>query len=521
MYKVLLVDDEPLIRKGLLKIINWKSLDCEVVHSVSNGLDALKVISDEHIDIVISDIKMPGMNGIDLSKYIYENKPTTKIILLTGYSDFTYAQSAVQYNVVDFILKPTSTEKIETAVNKSKMSIVKNLNSESKIKILEEKMCSTNQKLQVTILNDIINRIIDTSYIPNKLSEIDISLNNYYVLVSEIKHGTSSANSIEDILDILPLIFNNSTSYNILINGNKLCTIVNSTSFNNSKSEIVDLCNEAVTMLKNFKCCNIFFGVSSLKNNAINLPNAFEEALKALSFTFYDFEEENIFLSNTYISKEIDSTTINNYVNNIINHLNNIEFSQLMNEITTMFKTFKANRYNIEHIKHICILICSKCSDLLLNDSISFIDLIENPNIFSDILNCTSIITLNEMIKTSIDITFFALNNKPNEKNSIVDNAKSYILKNYSNTNLTLCEIATHVHVSNAYLSRLFKEKTGETISELIIKTRINKAKDLLRNSQMKIYEIAYAIGIDDPAYFSQLFKKTTGSSPKEYKYNH
>ncbi|MGL5151642.1 MAG: response regulator transcription factor [Clostridium sp.] len=516
MYNVLLVDDEPLIRKGLLKIINWKALGCQVISDVSSGLEACDVLSREHIDIVISDIKMPEMTGIELSKYIYENKPNTKIILLTGYSDFTYAQAALKYNVIDFILKPTNTENIASAINKAKLSLIKAQNNESKIKVLEEKMLSSNEKLKSTILNDIIHGIYEKNTISQKLKEIDICLNNYYVLVSKIKDTSCN---IEDIIDIFPLIFSNVTNYNIILNNNTIATIVDSKNFTNTS--IIDLCNESITMLKNFKSCDIFFGISNLYCDDSLLPNGFIEANSALDFTFYDCVGEKIFVFGNCSAMEIDCSTTNNYVNNIINHLNNIEFNHLMNEINIMFKIFRDNKYSIDHIKHICILICSKCSDLLLNDSMSFIDLIENPNIFSDILSCSSIGKLHSILSNCIDITFYSLNNKPNEKNSIVDNARGYISKNYNDTSLTLNEIANHVHVSNAYLSRLFKEKTGETISELIIKIRINKAKDLLRNTQMKIYEIAYEIGIDDPAYFSQLFKKRTGLSPKEYKYKH
>lgn len=263
MYNILLVDDEPLIRKGLLKIIDWESLDCKIIHAACNGNEALNILNTQKIDIIISDIKMPGMSGIDLAQYVYENFKTTKVILLTGYSDFQFAQSAIKYNVVDFILKPTSTEKIISSVIKAKESLLKNIDQDSKIRNLEERMMHSTQKLQVNTLNEIINNIISADKIEDKLQEVNIELKDYYLLVSEIKHCDEEllsdiiCTNINTIIDIFPLIFNDTSIYNILQKDNKLCTLISFSDIQKEEHSIVNLCSESVAMLKNFRCCNV------------------------------------------------------------------------------------------------------------------------------------------------------------------------------------------------------------------------------------------------------------------------
>lgn len=515
MYKVILADDEPIIIEGLLKIIDWKELDCTVVETVNTALDVIKILSREQIDIIITDIKMPGMNGIELSKYVYENFPNTKIILLTGFSKFSYAQAAIQYNVVEFILKPTNIDKIVSAIEKAKALNKQVENNISKIKDLEEKINCNVKNLQCQTLEDIINGIIKKELIEEKIKEVKINLDNYYILVCKLKEG----NNIQSFLDIFDLVFANKTTYKIIVNKNILSYVINDSDFKEDNEEIFKLANKIITILKNFKSCNMYIGISNLQTNCKNLRVSYKQAFKALTFSFYELEGENIFLYENSKFIEIEQEILNKYILDLTNYLILLDTEKAINEINNMFETFKNNKYNIEYIKNICILIYTKCSDLLFKDNISFVELIENPNLFIDILSCDSIKNLNKMILNCVEITLYTLNNKTTEKNSIVSNARSYIEKNYKNSKLTLNHIAKHVHVSNAYLSRLFKEKTGETISELITKIRINKAKELLRNSDFKIYEIAYEIGIDDPAYFSQLFKKITGLSPKEYKY--
>ena len=115
-YKVLIVDDEAPIRKALSQTINWPLLDCEIYDTASNGKDAIKKLEQEQIDLVITDVKMPLIDGIELSRYIYEQHLHTRVIILSGYAEFTYAQSAIQYQVSKYLLKPVSKDQLIEAV---------------------------------------------------------------------------------------------------------------------------------------------------------------------------------------------------------------------------------------------------------------------------------------------------------------------------------------------------------------------------------------------------------------------
>lgn len=179
----MIVDDEPIIRKGIASFIQWDSLDCEVTQDATNGLEAIELIKANPPDIIISDIKMPGMDGIGVSKFIYEHFPHIKIILLTGYSDFEYAQSAIRYSVVDFVLKPSSDDKIISAIMMAIEKINEERLSAEQIQSMEERFSKNLSLLQEKFLYDYINGLNQYQVPIHKARyDLKIHLNTYHVL---------------------------------------------------------------------------------------------------------------------------------------------------------------------------------------------------------------------------------------------------------------------------------------------------------------------------------------------------
>lgn len=120
MYNVMIVDDEPVIKKGLQCFIDWSLLHCEVSCEASNGMEAVELLGYYEIDIIVTDVRMPGMDGLALSDYVHRNFPQIKVIILTAFADFSYAQTAIQYEVVDFVIKTNPTEQIPGPLKKQR-----------------------------------------------------------------------------------------------------------------------------------------------------------------------------------------------------------------------------------------------------------------------------------------------------------------------------------------------------------------------------------------------------------------
>lgn len=536
MYRVMIVDDEPIIRKGLKSFIKWEELECEVVYEAVDGIDARDNLDNSRPDIVIADIKMPELNGLELAQYIRENHPLIKVIILTGYSDFYFAQSAIKYDVVDFVLKPTSTEKILEGLSKAKELLKQQNEDRLKFQALESKVNYSIAELREKLINDIINEVITDPYtLEMKIKELDIGLENYIMLLYEIdtyKVTEDNATAGDQnkltltLKNLLPLAFKNYRHYNTFIGSRLICSIISfeQDAYCGCIKELLPVCEEILEMVENFINIKISIGISSMHNRLPDMPKAYDEALKALSDKFYN--GNSIFIYQKSFDRELSAGAPGLNHNIDIDHIigfihsgNQADAIDAMNKFLEKQSTYKQP---IGIIKNLCILICSLCYKLMMNYSI-YVEMSASDipdDIYRQIFESISINQLSEILAKVIKFTVLQLEKDRKLDNYIISKVKNYMQDNYS-SNINLQSIANHVHVNSSYLSRLFHQKTGETITKTLTGIRIEKAAELLKNPEIKSYEVAARVGFDDPSYFAQAFKKHTGLSPKEYKHTY
>jgi two-component system response regulator YesN len=526
----MIVDDEPIIRKGIINFIQWDSINCKVTCEATNGIEAKKLIELNKPDIIISDIKMPGMDGIKLSKYVYESFPHIKVILLTGYSDFEYAQSAIKFNVVDFILKPSSNDKITLAVKAAIKIISQEQLKIEKIESMKDKLNQNLSLMQEKFLYDYLTGIIQNkTTIENTLIDLNIKLDSYHVLYFKFTTDTYDElfdmkekiqNILQEIEKFISIIFKDFTHYNITINCTSICTIINikKNIVDNSTSFILDKSKELVNFFNNFMDISISLGISTLHTNLEQVHSAYKEATESLALKFY--EDGNIFTYSKYaaITPNLNKSLENNYVDKIIDCIKSSNSDIALDTMNTLIYELKSSRQPIEYIKNVGILISSLSFKLLINHYINLSEIVEDSSkTYAHILNCDSISDLTNTLEKVILYAISSLSYLNSQDNNIIKVITDYIELNYENQ-IKLNDLAELAHVNSSYLSRLIKKETGSTLTEIITKIRIEKAKDLLYFSNMKTYEIGIKVGIEDPAYFSQVFKKCTGLSPSEFK---
>lgn len=532
MYSVMIVDDEPIIRKGIANFIQWDAIDCKVNFEATNGLEALEILESNQPDIIISDIKMPGMDGIDLSKFIHENFPHIKVILLTGYSDFEYAQSAIRYNVVDFVLKPSSNEKIIQAVEYAQKIISEERLKLHKLESMEEQLSQNQKLLQEKFLCDYIKDLYhDSSMIQDKIKNLNISLKHYHVLSFHVSSNDSNKelNLEEDRQDILTeikefvsIIFKDFHHYTIPVDCHCICSIINVEKDNveNSTTLLLNKSRKLIDFFSNFMSIKISLGISDLHQSIEEVGTAYKEAEASVSLRFY--EENTIF---TYsdcspgVTKRAE-TSEQDYINTIIDSIKSNNQELALSTIHEFVEALKSSYQPIDYIKNVGILISSLCFKLLSHHHINISQAIENSSkTYTDILQSDSISDLTEILEKVVSSGVNQLSQLSTQDNHIIKKIIHYIESNY-NHQIKLNDLAELAHVNSSYLSRLIKQETGYTLTEIVTKIRIDRAKELLVLGHMKTYEIAIKVGIEDPAYFSQVFKKYTGLSPSEFKKN-
>lgn len=530
MYKVIVVDDEPVIRQGMLCFINWESLSCTIVYEAGNGIEANEYIKSNPVDIIIADIKMPGMDGIELAKNIYEQYPNIKVIILTAFADFSYAQQAIKYNVVDFVIKTNPSEKIPEAIQKAKELIESEKDRERKLEMLKSKINDNISEISEKFLKDIINGIvINPSVIAGKVKELDIKLDNYFLIAYEINKSSEETtdDSIEEhnkfifsVKNFLSLAFKDYYHYTIIMNKNMLITIVSFSNYSSSKctQSLLMTCNEILSMADGFMKLTINIGISSVHKHISELPKAYSEANEALAGSFYNDNQVSVYLaqSNMHISTKV--INIHEYADKIVSNIQNGNYSGAISFLLELFDKYRKNKEPIENIKVSSLLICSQCFRILGNYKLNIQDYMSNEtNVYKLIQDSKSINALSPIICNVIKSTSNIITDNEKQYNYLVREVNRYIRDNYS-TNIGLQSIADFVHVNSSYLSRLYKKETGVSIIDSINKYRIEMAKKLLKDPANKIFEVAVSVGIEDATYFTHVFTKYVGMSPKEYK---
>jgi two-component system response regulator YesN len=525
----MIVDDEPTIRKGLKCFIDWTSLNCEVVCEANNGIEAKQYLQLNKVHIVICDVKMPGMDGIELSKYIYENFNKVKIILLTAFSDFSYAQSAIKYNVADYITKNNPTEKIPEAINKVKELIRLENEKESKLEFLEKKIKDNSLEINDSFVRNILNGIIsEKEFISTKLQEIGISPSNFFVISYEFNFIDNEGIDIntEDqskyffaFRDFLELAYKNQRSYNVLMNRNLACTII---SFENSDysqciQSLLKICNEILAMVENFIKLRVSIGISCL-HNVSHITTAYNESLDALAMNFYNLNEVYIYSYSLNKHKTQNYNLVEKYNNDIISKIYSGDYEDAMLLVSNLFEVYKKDNEPVEYVKVSSIFLVSLCFRMLINNNLNLSNSLENEDyIYKKIQSSKTINSLYILISKFIKLVTELLSNNEKQHNYLISETIKFIRKNY-NKDINLKAIAENIHINSCYLSRLYKKETGESIIDSLNKLRIEKAKELLKDPTKKVFEVAFSVGIEDAAYFTHVFIKYTGISPKEYR---
>lgn len=529
MYNVMIVDDEPVIKQGLLCFVNWEALDCQVVCDAQNGIEAIEKLEAHPVDIVITDVKMPGMGGLELSKFIHENYPSIKVIILTAFADFSYAQSAIKYGVVDFVIKTNPTEKIPDAICKAKALITQEKELDEKLKFMEQRANTRISEVREKYFKDVFNGIIaNDKILQSKLTELEIKIENYFVVLFDI-HNVSSQSSvispedynkfIKSVNNLLSMVFKSYPHYTVAINRNLLAAIISFKSNNVPvcTQTLLMTCNEILSMADSFMRFTISIGISQMQQNIQALPFAYQQAKDALKGGFYNDNHVSVFMP--YTPPAPSSTNQPHYfAEEIVSSLQLKNSSEAVLRLNKLLEEYRINKEPIENIKVSCMLIASYCYRLLTIHKLFAPELADSePEIYKQIQSSRNIQNLQSIVIQLIESIAQVMESNDNKFSYLIQETQKYIRDNFSK-NISLQSIADHIHVNSSYLSRLYKKETGESIVDAINKYRIDNAKKLLKDPGNKVFEVACAVGIEDPAYFTHVFSKYTGMSPKEYK---
>lgn len=504
MYRVFIVDDEPFIIEGLYDIIDWAELGLEIVGHAENGQKALEAIKQTLVDILITDISMPVMNGLALIGAAREFHTDLRSIVLSGFNEFSYLKEGMRLGIENYLLKPINVEELKATL----MNTVEKLNS-----IKEEKMFTefSMQILKDNTLHRWLTNSIGASEFKERTELLDISLQHPYVIAAVLR----TDEKIAEVFELIDRQMKNVPDVTVFrdMDGDiiLLATVENAEEGHREFTELLHTIHER---LVNYRPLHITIGsVERLPDQA---STSYEHAKKTQEY-FWIYPDRELM---DYKDLPINQPKLwnnefhfdwNDYSKLIIAK----DKSQLHQHIADDFRQVQALQGIMPHdIQNMAFELV-----VLFKMELKAIRHTEVPDIFNvafqQVRNSDTIDDLIEIIQEVADMTVDFLIS--DIKSPVVQQVLHYIENGYAEE-LSLKLLAAQYHIHPVYLGQLFNKETGETFTDYINRFRIEKAKEMLKTTHLRVHEIAKNVGYWEPGYFYKQFKKYVGISPTEYK---
>jgi two-component system response regulator YesN len=529
VYKVLLVDDEAIVREGIRERIDWKALGLICAGDSENGMEAMEAVDRLQPDIVLTDINMPFVDGLELTRYIVEQHPLTKVIILTGFDDFTYAQQACKLRVHDFILKPITALELRKVLEKVKAEIDEEKRKLEDLGRLKRQLNESLPLLKERFLERLVTSSVHGRERDERMAYFHISLNGpcYMSLVIDIDqfpedHGNTDKELLRfAVYNMVHEVLETETGSVVFRNRDEKVIAILSGDEAEPLYDKVQLMSEKVRhLIESYFKFTVTVGIGRPCSSIKELPKSYESALSALEYRFLLGTNKVISIMDMEGHRISSEENQQEWEQRLISSIKTGTEQELIKMLQTVIQHYRTSFPSMQrcyiHIQRLIISIIRALSDLGLKEEEVF-----GGNV-NPITYIYDVQTLEEMESWLIDCSRHAIRRITENRNDFCENqvreAVAYLKEHYSDETLSLAKICKHVHMSTSYFSSVFKSRTGKTFVEYLTAERMEKAKELLKLSSLKTYEIAARVGYQDPHYFSMLFKKIIGDTPTEYR---
>ncbi|MBY9080633.1 response regulator [Paenibacillus sp. HN-1] len=491
MLSILIVDDEVFIRDGLSRIIGRES-GFRVAGSCSNGREALEFIGTEPVDVVLTDIRMPEIDGLALIRELRTEHPEIRCIIMSGFTEFSYAQEAIRYAAVDYLLKPIDKEQL--------LELLHRLDSEKSQAGAKEK------QMRARLLDSCLHSDVFTEVLPP-----DFALPAPYFVVyvqkgdssGTLKEGADNWRTTDETADCLPL-------------GDRQLVWIAYFDREPGAAEIRSACSPLLSVSYGRA---VHVGASRPGAGVSELKAVFSEAEKACELGIYS--DAPVFFAwqgDLPSREEPGHRRAGGDWDALREDLQMLHISQIGEWVHQEFDLLKSRRAGMEDILQVCrSVLDTAATEFQELDSLLGRERVEQ--LERSLASAMSIGEIERQFRSVLEGTLEEIRKLRQEMGgNAVEHIKRWISANYSQ-HAELGTLAGMVYLTPSYLSKLFKQETGLTLTEYITEIRIRKAKQMLRSSPgMKVHKIGAEVGYPDPAYFNKLFKRMVGVTPNEYK---
>ncbi|RAV11135.1 response regulator transcription factor [Paenibacillus contaminans] len=535
-YKVVVIDDKPFIRQAIVQTIDWDKLNCTVVGQAEDGIEGKRLIQELQPDILVSDIKMPGLSGLDLAELIGTDYPMSKTILITGYQDFEYAKRAVRLGVFDFIVKPINNEELSNVIRRAVSELDnRRTEHENNAKIttafveLEKQHTSSIPSLRSKLIGDLI---AGTDNVQEQVSNLEILFSRYVLHIVRTKEkpaaaGTSGtklrkqmqlrlAEQAHELTNKRDFYLIESLQSDDLI---FVCLFPKALPQREIRMKLQSFCSEFIQEASSKENISCTIAVSSVYKSLLELPEAFREATATMDSSFFRAEESVLFSDHGQQTKEMGKFSIIQDLEQFNEMLEHKSSEEVIGHLERFLEQITAySEGNILVVKGLLSEVCLAAARhyfRVTGDEFGLGKSVDQ--ILEEVYRLSSMKEASAYLGSFIGHIKRKLEGGDKVYSLVVKKVVDYINSHLADS-INLTSTADHFGLSPSYLSRLLRTETGINFVDLVSKARIEAAKRLLMDPKNKVNEVGEMVGYKEYAYFYQVFKRLEGQSPKEYK---
>lgn len=533
MYRLLIVDDEDWIRERLRDTIDWIGMGIEVCGEARDGEEALDITERLLPDIVITDIRMPGLDGLEYIRRLREGNNRTKVIIISGYSDFEYARKAIKLGAFDYLLKPVEDEEIMGIVGKC----LEEISSEKKKDVIVENARKQMMESLPLLKKEFMLKLVDGAFdsdeaILREMEYLELSWygHNKICFIIELDDNVSKNTSENWDRHLLKFVVSNiARDFVLKLGGGEIfhtesdrvvCLTFSDVEEKVLTRQVLSVSNGIRKVIRKVTGFSSTIGVGRVCNTLSGISVSYREALEALQYKSYLGSDR------IYDIRGIDVQRRAGFYKpaDLEILINNIKMGDAKNSLDILDNMFAGLRDGREEL-------CPLDLKLLYMDIMNpVIKLVSDANTAVEDFSSLSIKfmeqlgrlqTVNEFHTWLSDMVLRIIDllgkHRKNKKRKVIEAAVEYVNDHYIEP-ITLNSVADRFFLNASYFCKVFKEEVGESFTKYFINLRIQKAKELLKDPTRKIYEIAGMVGYEDVQYFTRIFKSAIGVTPVQYR---
>jgi len=531
--KAVIIDDDVATLDGLKQSVNWDRLNIEVVATAQNGLEGLLQIRKHWPQLILTDLYMPVMDGIEMLKQTRKEGIDSEVIILSGYEDFKYAKSAVKLQVRDYLSKPTTITEIESLLQETVNLIHQHTLNREEEKELRELLRSNHALIQRQLFRGLLQtNPVQESYVNHVMDYLQLDLSNRYfaVILIEFYKNRELAQitlqewslfeyAVNNIMD--EMTHEKEDTYVADVQRNAITvifTVPKQTMEDYVLQKAKNVANEFLFAISSHLKIPVWATIGSIEKSLHNIHKSYKEAMYLLG------ERENLMGKQVIVLDDLKDIS-RNYPRRPVDVYHALADAIILGQrelviahIRTFMNTLKdMNTISVNVLRDFTMDFIGILISELYNNGIDMEEFNGSFKMYKEIGTFHSLADLEDWLQEVVLPIADRVEMRSNHKfKKTIDFITNYVHEHYQE-DISLDLIANKVFLTRNYLSLIFKKATGENYNRYVTRVRMEKAKDLIRRGNYKLYEVSERVGYKNVTYFSQLFKKYTGCTPSEF----